>query len=312
MTDAMQLLRDHDPAREPVDPPPVDALLARVDAEEAAPAVTPAPQRRRALTLSLAGAAAVTAIVLFASGIGGERTDVLSEARAAVASEGFVVHTITRTTIEQAGRPVRQVMQGRRQVGVGTMDGPVERWSASSPERWRELIWLLPGRSMPGGTYERAYADGVTRMRSSWRRGVATWRATPPPPGLAALGPRSSTQPFGTEDPLRAVRRLLDGGEVREAGETTRDGRRLLRLVEETPERHVPARGASARMFASATRTTYLLDATTYAPVEVVRKTLIGREFGWDKAMTSRTLFTRYERLPLDGATERLLRFGGR
>lgn len=320
MTDVIELLREQDPARAPADPPPFDALLARLDAEPdpGSPAhrAGHVRTRRRALTVALAAVAAALAVVLTASEIGGHRTDVLAEARAAVAPEGYVVHTLARTTmVHPDGRAVGGPMHARGRA-VGRMDGPVERWSGAEG-RWRELRRFPSGPGMRGGWADHAYADGVLRSRFSWRRGVRSQRVPDVyADAMRRIGAGQMLQ-IGTADPLATVRRMLDSGEAREAGETTRDGRRLLRLVAESPALRVRRRGAGAHR-GLRTTTTYLIDATTYAPVEVetvprfepaVTDAKTGRPLlGW----TTRTTFLRYERLPLTASTERLLRLGGR
>lgn len=319
MTDVIELLREHDPARAPSDPPPFDALLAQLDAEPDADSpehrAGNGRTRRRALTVALAAVAAALAVVLTASEIGGNRTDVLAEARAAVAPEGYVVHTLARTTmVNPDGSAVGGVMHARGRA-VGRMDGPVERWSGSEG-RWRELRRFPSGRGMPGGWAELAYADGVLRSRFSWRRGVRSQRVPAAYADAVRRAGAGQMLQTGTADPLATVRQMLDSGEAREAGETTRDGRRLLRLVAESPALRIRRRGADTHR-GMRTTTTYLIDATTYAPVEV-EMVMRFQPYRTDAKTgrplvgpSTRTTFLRYERLPLTAETKRLLRLGG-
>jgi hypothetical protein len=335
MTDPIDLLRAHDPERAGAPAPPIEALLARLDDEPpprspsrgeeagATGAHAAGARRRRRLArrmLALALPSLAVAVALFVVlGAGGGRTDVIAAARAAVAPEGAIVHVRWRTTIEQPdGRPVEMVMQGPHGRAVGLGSGPVDRWSASSTRRWREVERLLPDRRrrMPGGTREQAFAGGIltTRdwiltTRDYWTSRARTQRVRPETHPLRR-GAADRALLTGTTDPLALVRQLLDSGEAREAGETTRGGRRLLRLVSEFPGRDLGRRG-----WMSGLRTTYLLDAESYAPVEVERVPLPApgqrTPAGQIAGPTWRTVFEAYERLPLTAANERLLRFGG-
>ena len=61
-------------------------------------------------------------------------------------------------------------------------------------------------------------------------------------------------------------------------------------------------------------RTTYLVDAKTYAPVEIERVTLMTSRRGSRLRLFGpiiRTVYDRYERIPLDAQSEHLLRLGG-
>jgi hypothetical protein len=300
--DIIALLKAHDPEPAATQAPSIESLLARLDAAAGAPRDSLSPSRapRRLVAAALATAAAVVVAAL-TIGIGGERAGVVEEARAAVAADGAIVYTVTRTTFHNPdGSLVPAQMQGGRQQSLGII-GSIERWSAESPERWRSVMHVLPYRGSRGGTSTSAYADGVVRTRLSWEERIRTFRVPirlrPPvgaPTGAALLA--------GVDDPLQTVRMMLDEGEVRRGGETTRAGGRILRLVADAP----------ARPHIASERTVYLIDAETYAPVEVERRSF-RRDHGHLRPAGPivRIRFERYERLPMTPENEQLLRLGG-
>jgi len=98
---------------------------------------------------------------------------------------------------------------------------------------------------------------------------------------------------------------MLDEGEVRRAGETARDGRRVLRLVADV--------SAAPRPSAPFERTVYLIDAESYAPVEVERR-LLRRDRGHLRPAGPivHIRFERYERLPMTLENEHLLGLAGK
>ncbi|MDO8212726.1 hypothetical protein [Conexibacter sp. CPCC 206217] len=318
MTDVIELLRAHDPERDGGQAPPIGPLLARLG-EDPEPARPGRPRRpsRVAVAVTLACLAAVAIVAVAVGGSGGDDRRDGTAVHDVPAAGSVIVHTIARTRVFQPdGRPVRQVMGSVDGRSIGTMDGPVERWSATAPNRWRQIQRFLPSGRMPGGTDERAYADRVERMRMPWQPGVTVRRAGSGDGLGAGVGPGAPASRVllaGTTDPRAAVRRMLDSGEAEADGEVTRGGRRLLRLVATTA-----ARRPKPRAYIPATRTVYLIDAETHAPVEVER--FSGRP--WRPGTRPRgapdlagpvfrTTYESYEQLPLNDETAPLLRFGG-
>jgi hypothetical protein len=211
-------------------------------------------------------------------------------------------------------------MQNGRGRPVGTLGGLVERWSTSAPFRWRELTTLRAGRGMPGGTIEQAVADGVERTRQSWdgklrsqkvdgvhaRFGIGLSGLTVPAPLPDLLG---RDLVAGVADPRATVAEMVARGEVEATGTRVREGRRLLRFVGQTETERT---GRNA--FRPATRTIYLVDPETYAPVEVTAAFDLAApgSRGAGRFNTRATvLFDVYENLPLGPDTAPLLRLGG-
>lgn len=302
MTDPIELLRAHDPERGGTPAPPIAPLLARLDDQ-------PPPSRSRALRRRgrrpVAAVVALTSLVLVAAvfavaGIdGGANGPGRGAGHAPAAADDLIVHIRYRSWWEQpSGKRFGARMQDRgRSIGLG--DGPVDRWSADMPPRWRALTVLRASRGMPGGTTEEVHAGGVTRRRYSWRAGTTQVPDLDGP----SDGEIGRALRRGTADPRGVVRRMLASGEARRAGTVVRGGRRLVRLVAETPSR----RARDGFVMAGA-RSTYLLDADTYEPVEISSEPVArGRRAG----PVIRTVFDVYELLPLTPASERLLQFGG-
>ncbi len=114
----------------------------RLRAATAAP-VADAPQRvlrRRGLTVTAAGAllagVMVVAGVLLGSGPAGDRLDIVSAARAALAPPGEIVHMLITTFFRDSR---------------GTRSTSTEQWSAADPPRWR-LIEVIPPAGSPNST----------------------------------------------------------------------------------------------------------------------------------------------------------------
>jgi len=313
MSDPIALLRAHDPERGGTSAPPIELLLARIDAE-------PAPRRSRGggasagpphrtgparaarglFALALAGAAVAVLVLLLAGGGGG------GEDRALVPADGgprAIVHVRYRTVVSQPnGRPVDAIFER-----LGTMDGAVDRWATERPRRWREYQRFLPDRArgLPGGSTEQAYADGFMRTRYGGRRRDHRQRLNP------GAHPRrrytaANELRNGTLDPRGAVREMVARGYARADGETVRDGRRLLRYVHEAEGRDLGRRGAL-----SGVRVTYLLDAATHRPVEILSETLPPPGRNTVGGLTHRTVYEVYETLPPTPENLRLLRFRG-
>jgi len=322
MSDLIDQLRALDPERDGASgAPPLGWLRALLDAapeprrerwrprRAAAPRDAPSHRRQRPIAVGVA-LACLAALALIAVAVLGGGTDPRKDALVPAGSdEPVIVHVVTRTTIDGAsGRPVHATF-GR----VGTLDGPVERWTVG-PDRWRQRLTLTPGGSRPGGTIDSAYAHGVQVTRNSWQRRARRQRIAPPgsrlEPALLFAGvpsQRAVALLNGVADPRATVEQMLRSGEVISLDEVTHTGRRLLPLFSETPRRR-----SGPRAWTPGMRMTWFVDAETYVPVEL----RIRAEFGTTGAATSddgsRTVFDVYETLPLNRATERLLRLGGR
>lgn len=329
-------LRALDPERTGTAAPPIDRLLARLDAEPDDPRgeertsaaagrrQTSAPResgRRRprrpiaaAVALACLAAVAVAALLLGGGNTAEQRDDALVPA----GDGAVIVHTVSRTTYGgKNGRRTGATMMDRGSRPIGTLDGPIERWRATAPTRWRTVTTVRAGDGMPGGTMEETYARGTTRIGSSWSRRVAVHRTRL---GLSgglgfavwpgAAGADGSALIAGVEDPRATVERMLASGEAHAGGRRRYGGETLPRFVSIAPERRV---GDGIQ---PAARVIYLLDPDSYAPVVVESASrLLRNPNGGDLPdrwhARTRTVFDVYETLPLTSETAPLLRFGG-
>ena len=300
MTDLMDRLRAADPVREEPLAPPLEPLLARLEAKppagrRAAARQGPLAARRRragrprALIPAFAAVLVLALAVVFARG--GD-PDVVAEAREALATSGEVVHIVTR--LDDAPTLLVPYVENGRRV-TGTASKRVESWVALDPVRSRTRMTILPRGSGAPRTTEFDTADGVTRFAQSWddkllvmrlparaRRDIERLKLTPSP---LRLGP----------DPLVSIRELLASGGLKPAGETTFEGRRVLRLRGSEPL------GGTKRRPRPRLEVEYLVDAETYAPVRMTMRSTV------DDTVMRRT-FEVYERLPATPANLALLR----
>ena len=290
-------------------PPPIDPLRRR---RAAAPdpdlsSRTSRPRSGRVVRLGVvAGAVAAAAVAVGAvalTGAGGPRTDVVAEARAALAPRGEIVHTVVRSALTH-GAVLSD--NGRR---VGRMTGRSESWTVTDPLRTRSSTEIL--RS--DGTRENIdsdYADGVERSANSWgstvkvftlsRRQRADRDAELSTPHATQLGP----------DPVQGLHDLLDAGTLRADGERVVRGRRLLRLVGHQEPQTVSKHGIAVGFDVE-----YLVDPQTYAPVRLTvapvfppdRGAASTRRSRSNRALVNQIDFERYERIPLTDKTATLL-----
>jgi hypothetical protein len=242
-----------------------------------------APQRMIRWGASGLVAASVGAWLLFAA-TPGERLDVVSEARAALAPPGEVVHMIVTTSLADA---------------AGTRSSTVEQWSATDPSRWRLVQMLPPADAGMGvmqdsegnvieGRQEFAYANGEQRVYYAQRdvleinQGFRLSDDGPAARFPAILGE-------GAED-LRAA---LDSGNVRDEGVHVVDGRTARRLVSEKGD------GVNLR------RWIYDVDPETFAPIQAELE--FGGPFEGAERIRAQLRVDTFERIPLNDETAKLL-----
>jgi hypothetical protein len=236
--------------------------------------------RRPLIALALSGlaAAAITAWLLIGGGPG-ERLDVVSEARAALAPPGAIVHMVVTTTLEDAS---------------GERSSTVEQWSATDPPRWR-LVQTLPPTdgvmqdadgNVIKGRQEFAYAAGEQRVYYA-ERDVLQVTTGFTDDGPAAKFPGVLGE--GAED----LRNALDSGNMRDEGEHVVDGHTVRRLVSERGE------GMSLR------RWTYDVDPETFEPVQAVLE--FGSMPDGAKLPDAHMRVDEFERIPLNDETAKLL-----
>lgn len=304
-----------------------DALVAEVRrsaggrptvAVRGVPSVPPARRmtRRRVVHGGLAVSVVAVAAVVGTTaipGIGGSSVDVVASARAAVLpSSGEILHTVVQFQQSPSAGPkaVWSAKPGTADARLlGTPTGKVERWSTTDPLRERTAVFVSgDGRPTPVAM-QIAYADGVQQSKSPGTDQVQTTRTAEGDRGASDENPTLAS--FGaSHDPVAAIQALLASGKLHEDGRTERDGRSLVRLVGSdagTPEdgSNIGAPGAYE----------YLVDAKTFAPVVVTATYVLpARPDAEEPAarqqrrVVSRWTFSTFERLPLNAATEPLLR----
>jgi hypothetical protein len=262
----------------------MDAFGQRLGSAAAPPARRGHRRRPRVLLLAgpvAAAALAITAVLLLLpGGSTTRRLDVVAEARAALApQDGEITHLVYVSDIATADRRSTKAVPR-----VTT-----EQWSAADPVRWR-ATWVQPSSVAHGGgtPIEIAFADGTEReyhRQSNRLRVIRGLRGSQVP----------RVYPLGA-DPVATLRGLLAGGHLRDAGETSIDGRAVHRLV-----------GTRKRDFGTQHLTTsveYDVDPTTFAPVrakiELPAPAAAPRIF-------SILDFRTFERLPLTAQNAELL-----
>ena len=260
---------------------PLDRYLDDFGLRLCAAAASPAPPRRRRLAFlaTPAVAAAVLAAVLV-FGTGGERLDVVAEARAALSPPDAIVHMVIRSD-RDVGRPGQKIV--------------TQQWTTVDPLRWRVVrempdgTGLLENGSLFAGRVELAYADGVRRAYTSLYDRLNVTRGVSEE-GLAARVPSASALSGDAQADFRA---MLASGTVRDAGEHRVDGRPVRRLVGEP----------SPKGFPPDTRFVYDVDPETFAPVRYVI------DFPEPRDLDIEYFVDIYERIPLTPETAQLLQF---
>jgi hypothetical protein len=282
-----------------------------------APMTQTGRSRRRATraAVALAAIAIIAAIAGFAlPGGQGRSLDVVAQARAAVTPRHEILHVRSRLVL---GRYASFAQMSEHVIGgggpiMGRLTGETERWSATSPTRQRTTTFIAPAAGGAPLTMQEAYADGVLRFSVSWQPGIqvdrlpAAARRTyerPASPGLAETG-------FSTDaDPVATIRSLLNAGMLRADGHQNLNGRDVRRLVGKTTTNTTADHSPSTISYV------YLIDADTYAPVQITSTQVLAARPHADepaarhqRRLVTRLIFKTYERIPLNDKTEALLR----
>lgn len=281
----------------PVKSDPIDRLRAAnpvplADAAASMPfqlpqAVDRQVRRRRLVPAALLAVSLAALLVVLGALIGGgegrSRLDPLSQARAALAPDGKILHL--RMTVTYIGQ-------------TDPASHTIDQWIASDPPRWR----LLHGQSTPGASSayagapaEYVYADGTLRSRDPKTGRLQVSHG--PTAGPAAESPGFLGPSVGG-DPAASLAGALAAGRVTDAGEHTVDGRTVRRLITAV----VPESTYFSRF-------TYDVDPKSFAPVGGTM------EFGPrpdDVKPAIRFHVDSYERLPANDANEHLLRLTSR
>lgn len=242
--------------------------------------------------LAVAGIAA-GALVLVGAGSNGH-VDGIAQARAALAPVGRVVHLVTTSHLEIPG-----ARQGTTAGGQGELSPPqvVERWSASDPTRWR-VATVAPVATAHGsvrGQIQRSYDNGTEEL---YVQPLNTLEITT---GVTE-GLRTSDGALGV-DPVARISKMLDGGELHDAGSGIVDGQRVERLVGEEPG-SPPAAGRARR---APWPVEYDVEPGTYAPVRLTLEEVGVTMEGTTGAATEVIDVNSYEQQPLDPTTAQLL-----
>jgi hypothetical protein len=160
----------------------------------------------------------------------------------------------------------------------------IEQWYVGEPLAWRSITdFPRSGRSTI--TQEISVAGDRFRIRDPERNVVTIYRGFRNAP----------MQPGGGGDPVKQVRDMLAKGKVQDEGIVTVDGRRVRRLV-----------GINNAPRALVVRTVYLMDPETFAPISVQYESMRGK-----LTSVGGVTIEKYERLPINAATLKLLRIQG-
>lgn len=248
--------------------------------------------RRRRRSATLASLLGIGVAVIVAAIPSRAPVDVLAEARAALATDGDILHyRVVFDRVHAPGyREPADLARLRR-----CQPPPPDVWrTTSGPLRWRvryhpdrpcsRVSTMGPGGPVTGAVDE-TYASGA---RTTWSR-ADDWalRETDVSASQARV-PNLSNGVFGEAsgvDPLDQLRTLVATGGLRGAGTVEQDGRTLQRLVgPRGTAPHAPEQNVE-----------YLVDAQTYTPVRV--------RFDLVNGMTKKperyeVRFPVYERLP--------------
>lgn len=253
------------------------------------------PVRLRRIALAGGGLAVAGSAAALVIGIGGgSKLDVVSQAQAALAPEGKIVHM--------------KVAYGR----LGKPDDPAtfkevrEVWIAANPVRWRydqtvaQWKYDHKGRNgHPTGRYttdQFAYVNGTQTTYTANSNVLAT-TSGPKVTGWASTPPMWPGMPKG-QDPVAGLRAMLVSGKLTSDGRTNLYGREVLRLHGRTD--------ADDRQGTPSFPVEYDVDPTTFVPVRmVVTATGMGMDSNPNPAYV--IWFRTFEQLPVTPQTEDLL-----
>jgi hypothetical protein len=260
------------------------------------------------------------------SGGGLPQISAIEQARAALAAPGAIVHyrvALSRHGGEELSRDPRY---------ADCNAGPLEVWRATNPTRWRAVqpvsdnpacgtmdlsqgmgpvvaprleVSYADGRTssyVPGRDVmlvindEDAPAEGELRAPSSATNAASIQLFSTPP----VRKPGRDGRPFAYSrppDPVSDVERLLAEGDLRDGGETVRDGRRVRVLTGSW------TRDDGTKVYETTT-VEYVVDADTFAPIAATSTTRM--EDSGATASTS-AAFAGYERIELTRDSAKLL-----
>jgi hypothetical protein len=276
--------------------------------------------------------AAVTAISLDVAppsggGPGLPKLDAVAQARAALLPPNAIAHY----TVALSRKPEEGPADPRY---TDCNAGPMKVWRASDPRRWRavqpvsdnpacgtidlsqrmgpviaprfevsyteeQTAFYVPGRDVmlvitghDKGMYDDSSAASMAASIQLF--------ATPPDRSIDRKEAKQAAEFVGNRPPdmISDIEQKLAADELREQGETTREGRRVRVLTGETE------RSDGKNVF-SRTRIEYVVDAQTFAPVSATTTTT-NTDSGATDSTTAR--FGDYEQIPLTRDSAKLLK----
>jgi hypothetical protein len=250
-------------------------------------------RRRNAVGLLVLAGIATGTLILTGAG-GGERLDVVAQAKAALAPAGHVVHLVTTSHMEMRGGSRAEIVGPEAEENKPRV---VARWSTSEPTRWRvtSTVPIVTAHGTSIGPVQLSYGGGTETLyvQSLNTLNIRT--------GISADGPRASLfdGPLGT-DPVARIRSMLEAGQLHNAGSGTVDGHPVKRLMGE--ERNLPLRHPHPPWPVE-----YDVDPETFAPVRFTVEE-VGVSFPGNTGTPTQVVdVNTYEELPLNETTAALL-----
>jgi hypothetical protein len=261
---------------------PIEPLLARLDQtarrfdDPVRPRSSRAPRRPVRIAVALGAAAAVAFGVVATLGSSGAGTpNVLADVYRALTPGSGVLH---------------MVQVSERTAGGTTSTVRDELWTAQNPRRLRSVTTPSDGK-----TYEQAFSASPLESR----------RWSEEEPGVILHG-----TPVGAlaheQTPISVLRELVKSGGATLAGKTTLEGRAVWRLTVH-PANYTQPIFEGAKL----PDPTVYVDATTFAPVELVSQSLThadGQASGPVELQTETTRYTTYEEIAKDAHSEASLK----
>jgi len=253
-------------------------------------------RRRRALA-AVAGLAAVGlvggALTLVGAG-GAGRLDLVTQAEAALAPAGQIVHVVTMSHMEMR-RGARSAIVGRE--AEENTPRVSERWWVSKPLRLRvrSTVPIVTAHGTIDGPVEVSYGEGTESLyvRPVNRLNIRTEVSED------SAWTRLSAGPIGT-DPVARVHAMLERGQLHDAGRSTVDGQAVLRLVGQEPS--PPLRSAHPPWPVE-----YDVDPGTYTPARITVEE-VGMRFPGNTGVPTQVVdVNTYQLLTLNETTARLL-----
>ncbi len=278
-TDAIDYLRQMNPLDSDPPAPPVEQLLPRLDQtarrfDDPIRRKPTSPVRHPGVRIAAGcGVAAAVAIAVFASvgAPGGGTPNVLADVYRALSPGSGVLHMVqvTEQTVAGQTRTTRQ-----------------ELWTAQNPRRLRSVTTPPDGK-----TYEQAFVASPPEDRQ--------WSAEEPNVILHGTPVGALTH---EATPTSVLRELVKSGGATIVGQTTLDGRAVWQLTVHPANYTQPV--FEGKKLADPTM---YVDATTFAPVELVDQSLThanGQISGALELEETTTRYTTYEETAKDTESE--------